>query len=256
MNFLKSAARKLGEDIGVLATPLFETLELEISSSCNLRCATCPNNTHSRAHAELPTEVIRSVVMQLKELNYSGSFSPHFYNEPLLDARLPEILDMVRENLPKVTINLFTNFTRMTVDLYRRLLTAVDAIIVTIDEPRVQRKVEAISAELSEEERLKLRLRSLQGVGLSNRAGAVDISGENGTRLEQCHFPLHYMVIDASGNAHLCCNDYFGKALFGNVTERPLIDIWRDPQFARARKLASQARHPLCRGCFWTAEGS
>lgn len=252
MSILKRAARKVATALGALEVPLFETIEVEISSGCNLRCVTCPNKDHSRPDVSLPTEVIWAIVAELKSLDFAGNFSPHFYNEPLLDPRLPEILEHVRHELPQVCTTLFTNFTLMTPEMYRRLAQSVDSFVVTVDEPSIRLKVERIRAQLTEVESSKLRVRSLEGAGLSNRAGAVDVGEAPGRRLTQCNFPEHYLVVDAYGDVHLCCNDYFGKALFGNVRERSLLEIWRSPAFVAARAQAQAVRHHLCQTCFWS----
>ena len=249
---LKRAVRKLAVRCGVLDVPLFENLEVEINSQCNLRCSTCPNKEHSRPNSTLPTEVLWRIVAELKSIGYAGSVSPHFYNEPLMDSRLADILEHVRRELPKVTITLFTNFTLMTPELYRRLAKSADAFVVTVDEPAVKRKVDAVSAHLTPEELSKLHTRSLNDTGMSNRAGAVDLAGKTVQPLAQCGIPEHYMVVDAVGDVHLCCNDYFGKALFGNVSERSLLSIWNDPLYVRARAQAKALAHPMCRTCFWS----
>lgn len=229
---------------------LFQALEVETYSPCNLRCTTCPNQDHRRPVMELPMEVIEKMVLELGELHYAGAFSPHFYNEPLLDKRLPDILTLVRHHAPEATINLFTNFTPMTPGLYRTLLPLVDEFIVTSDQPEVQRALDRVMPELSSEELTKLRTRSLRDSGLSNRAGALE--GASGSRaMRACAF-VNNLTVDAWGQAHLCCNDYYGKAVFGNVRDRSLIDIWFDKEYVEARRLGARAAHPLCRGCFWT----
>lgn len=230
--------------------PLFQALEVEISSPCNLKCDTCPNKEHRRPRMELPMDVIEGMVSELRELDYQGAFSPHFYNEPLIDKRLPDILALVRENVPGATINLFTNFTPMTVELYRLLLPLVDEFIVTSDEPEVRRAVETVLAQLTRKELGKLRTRSLQDTGLSNRAGAMDAQGTEFKRLEHCSL-VNTMVVDAWGAVHLCCNDYFGKAVFGNIKEASLADIWHSKEYVKARKLGAKAKHPLCEDCYW-----
>lgn len=230
---------------------LFQSLEVEISSPCNLRCETCPNRDNERPTMELPMGVIASMVDELEVIGFEGTFSPHFYNEPLMDSRLVDILRLVREKLPRVTINLFTNFTLMTTSLYRELHPVVDEFIVTVDEPVVLKKVERMSSELSDEEKSKLRVRSITDIGLSNRAGAIDMDSKDLVQPESCGF-VDYMVVDAAGDVHLCCNDYFGKAIYGNVKEQGLADIWFSDTFARDRELARKLKHPLCDGCYWS----
>lgn len=250
-NKIKSSIKALGLAAGIVDVPLFDALEVEISSSCNLRCATCPNRDHTRPEATLPLEVIHGMILELKALGYKGAFSPHFYNEPLLDPRLPEILAAVRRHLPNSNIPLFTNFTLMTPEMYRQLLPLVDEFVVSVNEPVVRNTIAKIECQLTAAERGKLRTRFLSADALSNRAGAVALSAKVQQPRLQCNIPQHYMVVDANGDTHLCCNDYFGKALYGNVKERKILDIWRDERFVRDRALAAQARHHLCRNCLW-----
>ena len=245
---------KLASLLGGNNPPLFQALEVEISSPCNLKCETCPNKEHRRPKTELPIETIQRIILELSKLGFQGSFSPHFYNEPLLDKRLSDILAFVRQHLPKVTINLFTNFTPMTVELYRRLLPLVDEFIVTSDQPEVQQAVAKITAGLTNEELTKLRTRSLKETGISNRAGAMDVGNTPQQRMTNCVF-VNSMIIDAWGDVHLCCNDYFGKALFGNVKEQSLSDIWFSEEYVQARKLGAKGKHPLCTTCYWVEIG-
>ncbi|WP_308734195.1 SPASM domain-containing protein [Humidesulfovibrio sp.] len=243
LNSLTNTWRSLG------ATPLFQTLELETFSPCNLKCKTCPNQIHRRSRQELPLDVIEPMIQELMALGYSGCFSPHFYNEPLLDPRLPVILRLVHQSLPKTKIKLFTNFTLMTLELYRTLLPLVDSFIVTVDQPEVQAAVDKLTPKLSPKELTKLHLRSIVASGLSNRAGALPLDGPV-RAMRQCSF-VNNMTVDAWGEVHLCCNDYFGKATFGNVKARALASIWHDPDYVQARRLGSRAAHALCRDCCW-----
>lgn len=251
MSMLTGGFRKLAGLLGGKG-PLFQALEVEISSACNLRCGTCPVKHHQRPQAELPTGVIEAMVAELASLGYAGTFSPHFYNEPLLDKRLPSILGLVRSRLPRVTINLFTNFTLMTPELYRTLLPLVDSFIVTVDQPAIERAVERVRRELDAGELAKLRTRSIQGSALTNRAGAIAADPATMRKLEHCDYPQSALVVDATGDAHLCCNDYFSQAVYGNVKEKGLAEIWHDPAFTKDRQLGSCVRHPLCRNCLWT----
>ena len=230
---------------------LFSTIEVEISTPCNLRCSTCPNSTHSRKPGVLPDETFRDLVDQLAAARFQGSFSPHFYNEPLLDARLEEFLGLVRAKLPKATIPLFTNFTLMTPERYRALAPLVDEFVVTLGQPEVDEAVQALRGELAPGEQGKLRTRSLGPGSLTNRAGAVELSEPVEPSSKTCDMVLSYMTVDAHGDVHLCCNDYFGKATFGNVKEERLLDIWFSDKYQAARRAAYTKQHPLCRGCIW-----
>ena len=63
---------------------------------------------------------------------------------------------------------------------------------------------------------------------LHNRGGELDLELNKKARPIGCNYVLH-PVIDVEGNIVLCCNDYKGKHIMGNVMERHLYDIWKDP---------------------------
>jgi radical SAM protein with 4Fe4S-binding SPASM domain len=229
---------------------LFKSIEIEISTRCNLRCPFCPVSKVERKPAELPLAIIEKIVNELSEIGYDGVFSPHFYNEPLLDARLDAILEMVKRVLPRVTTLLFTNFTLMTPERYRELLPHVDEFVVSVDEPVIQKSVDRVMPLLSEEERSKTRVRYLSEGAMSNRLGLVQ-KKELVCRRKTCRLGCDYFVVDAYGGVHLCCNDFEGRAVFGNVHNEGVMEIWNKKEFRNARKKALKARHHLCRNCFW-----
>lgn len=60
------------------------------------------------------------------------------------------------------------------------------------------------------------------------------------------HFAILY-----TGDVVLCCIDYDGKTALGNLQDRPLLDILRDPELERIMQGFRRARlvHPHCRRC-------
>jgi 2-deoxy-scyllo-inosamine dehydrogenase (SAM-dependent) len=231
---------------------LFRSIEIETITTCNLRCESCPNKYHSRPYAELPTEIIKGILRELEDIKYQGVFSPHFYNEPLSDTRLVDILDFARKTLTKAKIILFTNFTLMTTDYYRRLFPLVDKFLITDDELIIRESVKRVSKELDIHELKKIKTRRLLKNGaFSNRAGSVTSGLKNLKKLEKCPFSRYYMTIDAYGDVHLCCNDFFSRAVFGNVKNQNFLDIWFSKDYTQAREAAYNVSHPLCKECMW-----
>ncbi len=236
-----------------LRPDLFSHVNVECNSLCNLRCKTCPVSIKKRPFAELSNHALQSIVADLKQIGYSGNFSPHFYNEPLLDLRLIEFLSFTKKNLPQVTISLFSNFTRMTPETFRRLCASTDRFVATIDETAIWESVSRLMSNITPDERKRIVTRSLHRVGLSNRAGLIAASHEALQKPRQCIFALQHIDIDAFGNVHLCCNDYEGRAVFGNIYEKGLVEIWQAPEYVRVRRDISEGRpgHPLCADCTW-----
>lgn len=183
----------------------------------------------------MPLQLWENILEQLSELGYKGTFSPHFYNEPLLDDELEGRLELVRKKLPEVAVLLFSNFTLMDRERFRRLDELVDRFFVSIDEPVIRASVNRLLPQLSSGERSKIQLRTLDELGVYNRAGTVRPPGRDLRPVTRCRLPADYLVISADGNVHLCYNDFDNRALFGNVAELSISEIWWSEPFLRTR---------------------
>jgi 2-deoxy-scyllo-inosamine dehydrogenase (SAM-dependent) len=232
---------------------IFSQVSVETNTRCNLRCRTCPNKDHERPFAELSTPVFTRVLTELSRLGFAGLFAPHFYNEPLMDVRIIELLRLARMHLPQARIRLFSNFTLMTPETYRSLFALVNEFVVTVDEPVIKKAVEDLAARLTPYERTKILARSLEQVGVSNRAGMVEVAHERMHRPDKCPFALRHVDIDAYGDVHLCCNDYESKAVLGNVNSTSLQDIWYGDAYRDLRRGFARGEfpHSICKDCLW-----
>lgn len=236
---------------------LFKHVEVESVTVCNLRCTTCPNRDHPRSPQVMPMTLWARIVKELAALGYTGTFSPHFYNEPLLDPDLEQRLSLVRRWLPHSAVLLFTNFTRMTPERYRALEPLVDRIIVTLDAVESRRALEQVMATLPSSAQSKVQRRWLEELGVFNRGGTVRLPGRRLEPVHRCRLPADYLVISADGDVHLCYNDYQGRAVMGNVARQSIREIWFSSPFLQARVdcYLGRCSHPLCRGCRSNREG-
>jgi len=76
--------------------------------------------------------LFRKIVLELKTLHFTGIFRPHFYNEPLLDERLPDLMQFTKRHLPYCRIHLFSNGDFLTDQSIKTLIAAgVDEFHVT-----------------------------------------------------------------------------------------------------------------------------
>jgi cyclic pyranopterin phosphate synthase len=77
----------------------FRSVAIEISTFCNRTCYYCPNSIEETPVDFMTEKTFNKIIAQLKEINYSGVILYHFYNEPLLDKRLPSFIRHVKKNL-------------------------------------------------------------------------------------------------------------------------------------------------------------
>ncbi len=232
-------------------TSLFKSIEIETYSRCNIKCPTCPVATDPRPAVKLSEETWQRIVLDLRRMGFTGTLSPHFYNEPFLDDRLHGLLTFARAEMPDLNIVVFTNATRLTPDLFRTFAPVVDTFRVTIDEPVIKKSLDRLMTKLTEEERAKISARSIQLNGLTNRGGSVEIADAVLRAPKHCRLPMDHVAIDAKGDVVLCYNDYYGSVTYGNVNTQSLSEIWFSERFLddRIDIYRGVFRHPICQNC-------
>ena len=60
------------------------------------------------------------------------------------------------------------------------------------------------------------------------------------------------LSVHADGNVVVCCNDYDGHVVLGNVLDTPIADIWRHPKIEAYRERLARKDYsgPLCSVCY------
>ena len=69
-------------------------IAIETSGGYNRACCYCPVSTSEKRTGQLEEEQVQGLINQLSAINYTGKFTFHFYNEPLLDSRISPLLSM------------------------------------------------------------------------------------------------------------------------------------------------------------------
>ena len=71
-----------------------------------------------------------------------------------------------------------------------------------------------------------------------------------------CFFLDNSMLVLASGEVTVCCSDFNGELIVGNVSERGLGEIWRGEPYRKIRQLMHDKRFDalpaICSGCLAT----
>lgn len=239
---------------------IFSHVWLETITTCNRRCAYCPNSTHDRGlkrNQKLMSEALFcKVIDELAALGWTGEVAPNFYGEPLLDDRLVDWIAYVRARLPSSTVILFSNGDLLDMGRYQELLAAgVRRFMITRHGPASQPNVEEILAYREQHGGGGAAfeygtVRDIARGRLSNRGGLVDL-GTRGTKAAACDLPSRKTGIDVEGNVLICCHDYLGTAIMGNVRERRLLEVWKDPRYRKLRRDIGKGRYELelCRKC-------
>ncbi|MEW6607905.1 MAG: radical SAM protein [bacterium] len=67
-----------------------------------------------------------------------------------------------------------------------------------------------------------------------------------------CQYLWQQMVIYWNGDVPVCCKDFHGKCLMGNVTKNTIEELWQGAKFHQLRQMHLEAKYnniPLCKNC-------
>lgn len=213
---------------------LFDNVEIETITECNRRCLYCPNSKFDRGKHLMKEELFKKIIMGLKELNFSGFLRPHFYGEPLLDKRLPRLVNFARKNLPYCKIELYTNGDFLTKGLFEQLLeSGVDMFFVTVHEGHLPQNIKKLLKTKKGQDRIDYEVITA-GTALFNRGGLVKV--RKNIEFKKCNLASDYLIVDYKGNVVLCCNDYLSSNIFGNLAKEKIIDVWRKAEYKSVRR--------------------
>src|SRR5438045_3190781 len=94
---------------GVKSTFMFHNVELEVNSMCNRTCWYCPNSSAKRPLGYMDEPLFRKIIDELGEMDFDGTVSYHFYGEPLLDSRLPGLIEYTSRRVPHCRPGIYSN---------------------------------------------------------------------------------------------------------------------------------------------------
>lgn len=227
----------------------FRNAAIEISTKCNRQCGYCPNSKYPTTEKYMAESIFKKCLSRLKEIDFEGSLYFHFYNEPLLDKRLPELVAAAKKSLPKSMIRIFSNGDFLTGEIMDELVrSGVMELVITNHKPESRQWQKNISSLLRDWGKY-ISIQSLSAIPLSNRGGLVKV--ENQEKRKNCVEPLRTVQIDIDGNVILCCNDFHRAHKFGNIKETSLRKIWAGKKFAKLRKelRSGVITLPICMRC-------
>jgi radical SAM protein with 4Fe4S-binding SPASM domain len=285
VNVSKIASRLTASIMDRLWRSFPPVVRLETTNRCNAACAFCPRLTMKRPTGIMEQGLFERLVSEAAE---GGCRSLHLHNfgEPLLDPDLPDRVALAkRAGIKRVKI--FSNGSLLFGERAERLLkSGLDEIKISIDGADAEefaRLRKGLSLEtIVDNARAFVRERALAGRGprvvaactqTSDReatgrllAGVVDdvdygrlhnwagvMSSLRKRRLRKpCARLWQTFTVLWNGSVSLCCLDYEGAEILGEVREQSIREVWQDDRYRAVRnlhRLARQEEIPLCREC-------
>jgi radical SAM protein with 4Fe4S-binding SPASM domain len=231
--------------------PMF--VEVETTTYCNRRCSYCPNSIYDRGsranEVRMETDLFRKIVTDLGDNHFCMQFSPHRYGEPLADPRMPDLLELARIAMPLARIALYTNGDYLTPELFDRLNRSVDAVNITQHGDTIPSGLAKIlAASGGRHPKIRYKTREQIMLNASNRAGLIPIQFQ---QRKACGVVMNELHINAHGELMLCCEDYLGRKVFGNIRDMTVEEAWTMPERMRVHRANVRGDFALeqCRTC-------
>jgi radical SAM protein with 4Fe4S-binding SPASM domain len=233
----------------------FLGIEIEINHHCNLACDYCPNSNSKRiSQGNMSIENFLIILNQLKDINYNGRISYHFYNEPLLHPQLEEFIFLSKKILPNTRSEIFTNGILLNEAKFHSLrLAGTDKFTVTQHQGISNLAFNQTLQKLNEEEKKIIKYYDHSELTYSNRGGLVNY-GKKLTEPSKrtCLIPTCSLVVTVNGSIVACYEDYKEKNIMGNIFQEHIKDIWNKPKYQQFREDLKQGlryKYEVCKTC-------
>ncbi|MFC2066179.1 radical SAM/SPASM domain-containing protein [Chloroflexota bacterium] len=252
-------------------------LDIESTNACDLRCIMCSRNFMTEEIGHIEWELFRKVIdegakyrLPSVKLNYRG--------EPLLNPRLPEMvtyakkkgiievqfntngLSLTREKTEKLLdagldriIFSFDGATRETYERirtgsdYEKVVNNIKTLVQIRNERGLKRpsvRVQMVKMKENEhevEDFIRMWLPIANRVAISTRREPAGIDEEKMAHFS-CPQIWQRLMICWDGAVRMCCGDWGGEIVLGNVKESTIYELWHSEKLNEIRRLHAEGR--------------
>lgn len=253
--FVRPAFQEAWHDSG----QLFDVVAIETRAGCNYGCSFCPvsRSADPRPPGEMSEQLLQKIAGELAGLDFAGRLGLFLNNEPMLDGRLPWVVEIFRLACPQSEIRVLTNGSLARLEAVTELFRAgLSTLVINnyTDGARLIRPVRELIGAADRLAAFDIRVSVRKRVEtLTTRAGLAPnkpIPSEPAVGF--CALPFTDICINYTGGVNLCCFDAHGRVSMGSVAADSLIDIWQSRHFEKYRRsLLGSVRSGLtpCESC-------
>lgn len=248
-----------------------QTIQIQTIAVCDRKCPSCPYSAGFRSTgAKLPMELFDRIVTEGAKHPELKLIALELHNEPLLDKRLPDLIERVKRARQDLTVVVVTNASRVTQSLASGLKDAgLDQVMVSLNavDQQSYRDAFGIGSYAEAVERVGILAKSQLAVDVSylitkdsapavfqflkrwERQGfhvrlwlAHDRCSFLGPEVflpvtpSSCSRVYESCAITADGDVLPCCNDWGRSQILGNIREQSLASIWNGTAYRKFRQ--------------------
>jgi MoaA/NifB/PqqE/SkfB family radical SAM enzyme len=263
---------------GVDTYPLFTRISIETTKVCTRTCWFCCSENRGKHQETMSDGMYSKIVEELSDLQFDGVCQWFFLNEPLFDKNWEPRIAFLREQVPRCTIHITTNWDTMhrkprdvQVDTITRLYEAgVNSLNLNDYD---NRGYKSLVEDYSTQSGIPLVHHCWQRIGPRKRViscgplpeklhswtdyidtgdledHSMPTQGGKG----RCPRPMRHLVVQWDGSVPLCCARDTTRPdteIYGNVATSTLTEIWNSKGlWEYRRRLQDGERTGQCTGC-------
>ncbi len=267
------------------APRLPEIVQIEATNICNAKCVFCPRDEMHRRQGIMSVELFRKIVDECAELGITH-VRMHNYGEAFVDRKLVEKVRYAKQKGIQ-EVGMISNGSLITEPVAKGMIDAgLDAINISVDASgkevfeatRIGLKYDKVIANI---ERL-LRLRAESGKRrpklilsfvrqnnsadeqafiehwrtIADKIHVTDLHNWAGTLNTEsdvtypCYRPWLTFTVLWDGRVSLCCADFDGRTILGNLNTHTIAEIWNAEPYRKVRREHLESGGPdVCRAC-------
>lgn len=239
---------------GLADRDVFGQIKIQTNSTCTRRCSFCHYGQAEPPRPQAMDEGLFSLVIEsLARIGYAGSVGLFEINEPLTDKRIVAFHALTRRRLPKAWLYLASNGDLLREGVLRELFAAGLNILYlnSYDEPALARNLAFLDGL---EPALRRRVHHLNRTyqeDWESRGGNI-ARFHKGAVAAPCDLVYNLCYVKPGGTVHPCINDFYDKAVMGDVHDADLLDIWFGANMKALRaelNRGNRACNALCAQC-------
>lgn len=267
------------------APMLPEIVQIESTNICNAKCVFCPRDEMHRRQGIMTVDLFRRIVDECAALGITH-VRMHNYGEAFIDKRLVEKIRYAKQR-GIAEVGVISNGSLLTDDVVRGMIDAgLDAINISVDasgrevfeSTRIGLKYDKVIGNI---ERL-IRIRSEMGrrrpklilsfvrqndsadeqafiehwKTIADKIHITDLHNWAGTLNTEsdvnypCYRPWLTFTVLWDGRVSLCCADFDGHTILGDLNTSTIKDVWNSEPFRLVRRQHLENGGPdICRAC-------
>jgi MoaA/NifB/PqqE/SkfB family radical SAM enzyme len=267
------------------APSLPEIVQIESTNICNAKCVFCPRDEMHRTQGVMSRELFRKIVDECAALGITH-VRMHNYGEAFLDRYLTEKVRYAKEKGIK-EVGMISNGSLITEKVARGMVDAgLDAINISIDAggkevfdaTRIGLNYDKVIANVERLVRVRAELgrrrpklilsfvRQNNSVDeqafiehwrkVADKIHITELHNWAGTLNREsdvnypCYRPWLTFTVLWDGRVSLCCADFDGKTILGNLKTQSIEQVWNGDAYRAARRQHLESGGPdICRAC-------